>query len=137
MTNIENFGYLSIDIDTLILKNENDMNKFFELIKVKEKIYGMNLLYRASRDGLNYLNIVNKINNKSNLIFLYLTGNNRIFGAFIKAKLANINMNGEDKIFKDENAFAFSLNLNKKYKILIPEYAILIDKINFIRIGNS
>ena len=137
MTNIENFGYLSIDIDTLILKNENDMNKFFELIKIKEKIYGMNLLYRASRDGLNYLNIVNKINNKSNLIFLYLTGNNRIFGAFIKAKLANINMNGEEQIFKDENAFAFSLNLNKKYKILIPEYAILIDKINFIRIGNS
>ena len=50
-------------------------------------INNMKLLYRSSRDGFNYLSIVNKINNKSNLLFLYLTGKDRIFGAFIQTKL--------------------------------------------------
>ena len=97
----------------------------------------MNLLYRSSRDGFNYLSIVNKINNKSNLIFLYLTGNDRIFGAYIKTKLENINLNGNQKTYKDENAFAFSLNNNKIYKILAPEYAIRIDNTYYILIGNN
>ena len=58
----------------------------------------MNLLYRSSRDGFKYLNIMNKINNKSNLLFLYLTENDRIFGAYIKTKLENIDINGSKKI---------------------------------------
>ena len=53
-------------------------------------INNMKLLYRSSRDGFNYLSIVNKINNKSNLLFLYSTGKDRIFGAFIQTKLENI-----------------------------------------------
>ena len=32
--------------------------------------------------------------------------------------------NDEDKYYKDENAFVFSLNNNKIYKILKPEFAI-------------
>ena len=36
--------------------------------------------------GKNYIDR-NKINNKSILIFLILTGNTRIFGAFIKSKI--------------------------------------------------
>ena len=97
----------------------------------------MNLLYRSSRDEFNYLNIINAINNKSNLIFLYLTENDKIFGVYIKTKLENIDINGSKKYYKDEDAFVFSINNNKKYKILIPEYAISFDNKNYILIGNK
>ena len=131
---IKKFGII-FDLNSLILKEPYQINKFFSLIDIK--INNMNLLYRASRDGFNYLSIVNKINNKSNLIFLYLTGADRIFGAYIKTKLENIDLKGTLKAYKDEKAFAFSLNLNKKYKILIPEYAIRIGSEFYILIGNN
>ena len=67
--------------------------------------------------------MVDKLKNKSNLIFIYLTGNERIFGNYLKTKLENLG-NDEDKYYKDENAFVFSLNNNKIYKILKPEFAI-------------
>ena len=53
------------------------------------------------------------------------------------AKIENINLNGIQKTYKDENAFAFSLNNNKIYKILAPEYAIRIDNTYYILIGNN
>ena len=80
----------------------------------------MKLLYRSSRDGLGLNNLKDKINNKSNLIFLILSGNTRIFGAYFKAKM-KVNNNS---YIKDKNAFVFSLNNNKVYKILIPELAL-------------
>ena len=133
---IKNYGCLS-NFDSLILKNEDDINKFYKIFENDEMINNMNLLYRSSRDGFNYLSIVNKINNKSNLIFLYLTGKDRIFGGFIQTKLENINLNGSRKYYKDENAFVFSLNHNKKYKILVPQNAIAFDSTYFILIGNN
>ena len=124
-----------IDIDTLILKNKGDLNNFFNLISTKIKINKMQLLYRASKDGLNYKSIVSKINNRKNLIFLYYTGNKRIFGVFIKTKLENIT---HRKYFKDENAFVFNLNEKKIYKILIPDNAIrFYNDNNIIGIGNT
>ena len=130
---IKTYGLL-INVDSLILKNTDDINKFLSLVGNEVKINNMNLIYRSSRDGFNYLNIVNKINNKSNLVFIYLTGNDRIFGAYIKTKLDDIS---PYKFYKDENAFAFSLNNNKKYKILVPQNAIAIYSTYFILIGNS
>ena len=113
------------------------MKKFLSLVKSSIKINNLNLLYRSSRDELKYLNIINKINNKSNLLFLYLTGEDRIFGAYIKTKLENININGSRKYYKDDNAFAFSLNHNKIYNILVPQNAIGIDSTYYILIGNN
>ena len=80
----------------------------------------MKILYRASKDGFSLNNLKNKIDNKSNLIFLFFAGNNKIFGSYIKAKI-NIQ---HDTYTNDENAFAFSLNNNKIYKILISKYSI-------------
>ena len=133
---INNYDVL-FDFDTLILKSEEDFKKFFGLITLNEKINSLKLIYRSSRDGFNYLSIVNKINNKSNLIFLYHTDNKRIFGAFIKCKLDNIDLNGSRKYYKDENAFVFSLNNNKNYKVLVPGYAIAFDSTYYILIGNN
>ena len=135
--NIKNFGLLLSSFNTLILKNNKIITKFLSLIGPDIKLKKMNLIYRSSRDELNYLSIVNKINNKSNLIFLYKTGKNKIFGTYIKTKLENIDIKGSRKYYKDENAFCFSLNNNKKYKILVPEYAIGIDSESYILIGNN
>ena len=124
-------------IDSSILKNKDDFYKFFNLLNNRIKISNIQLLYRSSKDGLELNDLKNKINNKSNLIFLYLTGADRIFGAYIKTKLENIDLKGSLKAYKDEKAFAFSLNLNKKYKILIPEYATRIGSEFYILIGNN
>ena len=138
ISRIKNFGFLSdATIDSKIIKDEENTNKFFKLIESSLKLKNLNLLYRSSRDKLNYLSIVNKINNKSNLIFLYQTDKDRIFGAYIKTKLENIDLNGSRKYYKDENAFAFSLNHNKIYNILVPQNAIGIDSTYYILIGNS
>ena len=128
---IRNFGKISklpnvLNFESLILKNKGDLIKFYHLILNKIKLDNIRLLYRSTRDGLNFESYLNKINNKSNLLFLYYTGNKRIFGAFIKTKLEDIQ---NQKIFKDENAFVFSLDNNKIYKILQPEKAI-----NFITV---
>ena len=131
---IKKFGYI---FDSTILKEQNNIKKFNELIDGDKITNNLNLLYRSSRDEFNYLNIINAINNKSNLIFLYLTENDKIFGAYIKTKLENIDINGSKKYYKDEDAFVFSINNNKKYKILIPEYAISFDNKNYILIGNN
>ena len=70
---IKSFGYLSI-FDSLIIKTEDILGKFIKLINNTKIANNMKLLYRVSRDQINYQSIVNKINNKSNLLFLYLTG---------------------------------------------------------------
>ena len=91
------------------------------------------LLYRSNNDGLDLEKIKSKLKNKSNLIFLFLTGNSRIFGAFIKTKIEE----DEGSYTKDENAFVFSLNNNKIYKILKPELAIKFHEKWKILIGNT
>ena len=122
------------NLDSVIIKKKDVLNNFYKLISNKIKIHNIKLIYRASKDGLQFSNMKDKINNKSNLIFLFFTGNKRIFGAFIKSKLENIE---ESKYFKDENAFVFSLDNNKIYKILIPEKAIRFCNNYPILIGNN
>ena len=121
------------NLDTLILKNKDDINKFYNLLNNQIKINNIQLLYRSSRDGLLFNDLKNKIDNKSNLIFLFLTGNTRIFGAFIKSKIEV----KHETYTKDKDAFVFSLNNNKIYKILIPENAIYFRNDNPLLIGNS
>ena len=129
-----NFFDLS-NLDSMILKNKEDIDKFINLLSNKIKIYNMKLLFRASRDRLELNILKEKINNKSNLLFLFLTGNTRIFGTFIKSNIEIKIKN--DTYIKDEDAFVFSLNNNKIYRILIPEYAIRFHKDYPILIGNN
>ena len=133
---IKSIGIVNIKskFDSLIIKNESDLNKLENLVFNNEKKFKGKTLYRFTKDGIDITTIIDKINNKSNLLFLYLTGNKRIFGAFIKTKLENIEIG---KFIKDENAFVFSLNNNKIYKIIKPENAIIFFKTNKIGIGNT
>ena len=129
---IKIFGNIS-NFNSIILKNKEDLEKFENLISNEITINNIELIYRASKDTAKYQNVVNKVNNKSNLIFLFLTGNQRIFGAYIKTKLENIQ---EDKYYRDENAFVFSLNNNKIYKIVDRQSAIHFCERYSILIGN-
>ena len=57
INSIKTFGKLTVSvpfdgIDSLILKSEEDKIKFYKLISKKLKNFNMNLLYRASRDGV-------------------------------------------------------------------------------------
>ena len=138
--NIKKFGKIDVLLpqfeDSLILKNKDDLKKLLELISNSVEINNTKLIYRSTRDGNTFKNVVDKLKNKSNLIFIYLTGNERIFGNYLKTKLENLG-NSKDKYYRDENAFVFSLNNNKIYKILSPEYAIRFH-INYpILIGNN
>ena len=115
------------------------MIKSIELIPNGIKINNSKLLYRSSRDGNTFKNVLDKLKNKSNLIFIYLTGNERIFVNYIKTKTKLENLgNNEDQYYKNENAFVFSLNNNKIYKILQPEYAIRFCNQDYLILtGNS
>ena len=121
------------NIDSLILKNKNDINKFYNLFSNKIKINNIKLIYSSNKDGLELNSLKNKINNKSKLIFLFLCENNRIFGAFIKAKIEV----KHDAYIYDKDAFVFSLNNNKIYNILIPEYALRFYNDYPVIIGNN
>ena len=107
--------------DSVILKDKNDIEKFYKLIQNNIKINNMKLIFRLNKDGKDLQAFKNKVNNKSNLIILFLTGNKRIFGVFIKIKLEEII---SDKYYNDDYAFIFSLDNNKIYKVLQPQYAI-------------
>ena len=139
--NIKMFGNIDVHLnyfdDSLIIKNDNDSKQLIELLSDKIKINNTKLIYRSSRDGNKFKNVVDKLKNKSNLIFIYLTGNERIFGNYLKTKLENLG-NDNDKYYRDENAFVFSLNNNKIYKILKPEFAIRFYNKNYpILTGND
>ena len=139
---IKEFGKINISQfyldDSLILKSEEDSIKFFELISKEININNMKLLYRYSKDGSEYNTLVNKLNNKSNLIFIYSTGNKRIFGNFFKTNLENLENLVNEKYYTDNKAFVFSLNNNKIYKVLRAEKALRIIKgNNSIFTGNT
>ena len=93
----------------------------------------MKLIYSLNKDGLELNCLKNKIDNKSKLIFLILCENNRIFGLFIKAKIEV----KHDTYIYDKDAFVFSLNNNKIYNILIPEYALRFYNGCPVLIGNN
>ena len=132
---IKSFGKITnqFKIDSLILKSKEQIDKFYNLLSNQIKINNIKLLYRASRDGLKLNDMKDKINNKTNLIFLFLSGESRIFGSFAKTKVEV----DHNTYIKDKDAFAFSLNNHKIYKILIPEYAIRFHKEYPLKIGNN
>ena len=71
--NIKKFGKIDVLLpqfeDSLILKNKDDLKKLLELISNNIEINNTKLIYRSTRDGNTFKNVVDKLKNKSNLIF--------------------------------------------------------------------
>ena len=118
---IKTFGKLSnkLDIDTLILKNKDDITKFNNLVSDYIKIDNIKLLYRATRDGDTTNSFHKKCNNIRGTLMIVKTSKNFIFGGY-----TNEIWNGDKSYRKDDNAFCFSLNLNKIYKSKKTSYSI-------------
>ena len=103
---IKSFGQINkkFKIDSLILKSKEQIDKFYNLFSNQIKINTIKLLYRSSRDGLKLNDMKDKINNKSNLIFLFLAGESRIFGSFARTQVEIVH----NSYIKDKDAFVFS-----------------------------
>ena len=132
INNIKHFGSI-FKLDSVILTNIEDIDLFYKLISSRIKLKNMKLLYKATKDGIEFENVKNKVEGKTNLIFLFCV-ESKIFGAFINCKLDNIQ---SGKYFNDENAFVFSLCDNKIFEILIPEKAIHFRVDHTVLIGNT
>ena len=118
---IKKFGYIykKLNIDSLILKNKEHLTKFFDLIGNNLKLNNTKLLYRATRDGDTTSIFHQKCNNYRGTLMIVKTTDEYIFGGYTK-EIWN-----EDKNYrKDENAFCFSLDLNKIYKSKKTNYTI-------------
>ena len=114
-------------------KNNNDFNTSYIINNKKEKeqlkewisnigdIKTINLLYRATQDGDSWKDFISKCGEKGPTISLIKTKKGRRFGGFSKAEWTD--KLGIVRLY-DNNAFLFSLDNMKKYKILKPELAI-------------
>ena len=104
-----------------IIKLKEEKNKLISWISEKGIIKEINLLYSSKKDRDGCSSFYNQCSNISPTLSLIKTKKGRKFGGFTFGK-----WNDKQGIFKqtDSEAFLFSLNNMKKYKILKPNLAI-------------
>ena len=118
-----NFKIPEFEIDGLLKESQIVKDKEEELLIgdmitiLKNKKY--RLLYRASRDGDSANKFHSICDNSNNLIILVQTQKGLRFGGFTSNKFKV-----SSHMKYDNNAFLFSLDLKKVYKIVPGEYAI-------------
>ena len=107
-----------------VIMEENEFDFIREEIetKLKNKIKKIKKLYQATTDGLSAINFHSKCDNKSNTLTLIKSEGNRRFGGFVAQVWDSSGWK------KDENAFLFSLDKKKIYKIKPNAPAIWCDK---------
>ena len=118
-----------------IIKLKEEKNKLISWISEKGIINEIKLLYSSKRDGDGFSPFYNKCSNISPTLSLIKTTKGRKFGGFTFGK-----WNDKKAILKtDTEAFLFSLNNMKKYKILKPNFAIFSasDHSSFLTYGNN
>jgi hypothetical protein len=119
-----------------IIKLKEEKSKLISWISEKGIIKEIKLLYSSKRDGDGYSPFYNKCSNISPTLSLIKTKKERKFGGFTFGKWSD-----KQGILKqaDSEAFLFSLNNMKKYKILKPNLAIASysDHSSFLTYGNN
>ena len=111
-------------IDTKIINRKSEIQ--FILDEFKEK-YNKNsisfkLLYRASRDGVQFRNLNSKLRNYNhNLLFLFHIKEGLKFGAFLYKGLNNKYINYGNNYSPEPKSFIFGMDSNNKNKIYYPE----------------
>ena len=103
---------------SIIIKNDEEESIIGDMISVL-KLKKYRLLYKATRDGDSANKFHSMCDNYNNLIILIETTEGLRFGGFTSSKFK-----GSAHMKKDNNAFLFSLDLKKVYKIIPEEYAI-------------
>ena len=119
-----------------IIKLKEEKKKLISWISEKGIIKEIKLLYSSKRDGDDYSPFYNKCSNISPTISLIKTKKGRKFGGFTFGE-----WNDKEGILKqtDSEAFLFSLDNMKNYKILKPNLAIASysDHSSFLTYGNN
>jgi hypothetical protein len=119
-----------------IIKLKEEKNKLISWISEKGIIKEIKLLYSSKRDGDGFSPFYNKCSNISPTLSIIKTTKGRKFGGFTFGK-----WNDKQGTLKqtDTEAFLFSLNNMKKYKILKPNLAIVSvsDHSSFLTYGNN
>ena len=122
--------------DSKIINLKEEKNKLISWISEKGKIKEIKLLYSSKKDGDNYSSFYNKCSNISPTLSLIKTKKGRKFGGFTFGK-----WNNKKETLKqtDSEAFLFSLDNMKNYKILKPNLAIVSypDHSSFLTYGNN
>ena len=98
--------------ESSILTDKAELSFVYSLFSTKPKF---ELLYRATRDGCYPKDFHSKCDNKGPTLTLIQTDDNKKFGGYISKDRQS---GSRDQVYvKDKNAFIFSINKKKKYKI--------------------
>ena len=128
----ENNNFFQLN-ESFILKNEEEKKHILEWVSINGKLKGINLLYRATRDGDEGSKFYTLCVNKGPTISFIRTKKGRRFGGFTMVEWEN-----KYKIYKDNNAFLFSLDNMKKYSVVKSKSAIDCDPPKYFLIyGNN
>ena len=90
--------------------DENILEKIKDWIEGDKNKINFNLIFKLTEQDNDYNRFHSACNVNAPVIFIFITNNNSIFGAY--CPLFNTS---EGKWINDSNAFIFSINLNKKY----------------------
>ena len=112
------------------LTNE-ERNKIKALFDEKKPIK-FNLLY----SGLDREEFFEKCQGKNNLLFLVNDERGEKYGGFMSSKLIK-NKKGECAIIKDEKSFLFNLDKTKKFKVIKPKQALVVNEDYIICFGGE
>ena len=105
-----------------IITNKNEAKEFSKFLFQNENI-NFKLLYQATRDGDQIIDIINKIKGYSPTIFLFFTEKGIKCGGYTKAL-----WNCDSKYKKDSSSFLFNFNNKTIFKIKNSNEAIICDK---------
>ena len=120
-----------------ILKNKIFKNLIENAVKekreeIKNKNIEWKLIYKASRDGESVSDCHSKCNKISDTVSIIFSSNGRIFGVY-----RNIAINGSGPWSVDDNAFIFSVDNNKIYRVKKGNKVIAFDDDCFIQYMNT
>ena len=102
-----------------IINNENDVNLLLNFLPKKPS--NILILFNSIIHGDSIESFHNKVSNKGPTYIIIKTQNNRIFGGYT----THIWNEKNRDIFSDNNAFVFSIDNKKKYKIIKTSNAIV------------
>ena len=112
--------------DSKIFSNINQIQfiekAFFKNDKLKNKKISFNLIYQATRDGDSISDFYNKCNGIYHVLLILMTDKALIFGGY--TDLAFNSQTEGEAIYKDNNAFVFSMDKQKIYPVKKDEVAI-------------
>lgn len=108
--------------DSSIITEISETNKILNWLNIKSNKLTFNLLYRASKDGDSQEAFHKNCDEKGASLLLIQTKNNKKFGAYTSIGWKNIE---SMEWLDDNNSFLFSLDNNKKYKIIKSQYSLL------------